>query len=171
MHRNAPDRENHNARQFYREARHHGKPQKVYLSKPRVAGSPFKWRDISPFLQLSRRYLNRGNRCPSPLPGGRLHPVDRRPGAQRSSAAQRALSSRSAYHAPVRRGSALPRTAVCHRRRRYGPLQDYTKFRRPRTTVKQVKAILAEVVKLVNGAGHAPAAKATLDRAEKMLAA
>ena len=51
------------------------------------------------------------------------------------------------------------------------PWLDYTSFKRPRTTVKQVKAILAEVVKLVNGAGHSPAAKATLDRAEQMLAA
>ncbi len=51
------------------------------------------------------------------------------------------------------------------------PWQDYTKFKRARTTVKQVKAILAEVVKLVNGAGHTPAARATLDRAEQILAA
>ena len=51
------------------------------------------------------------------------------------------------------------------------PWQDYTSFKRPRTTVKQVKAILAELVKLVNGAGHTPAAKATLERAEQMLAA
>ena len=51
------------------------------------------------------------------------------------------------------------------------PWADYTEFKRPRTTVKQVKAILAEVVKLVNGAGYSPAAKATLDRAEQMLAA
>lgn len=51
------------------------------------------------------------------------------------------------------------------------PWQDYTAFKRPRTTVKQVKAILAEMVKLVNGAGHTPAAKATLEQAEQMLAA
>ena len=51
------------------------------------------------------------------------------------------------------------------------PWQDYTSFKRPRTTVKQVKAILAEVVKLVNGAGHTPAAKATLEQAERLLAA
>ena len=51
------------------------------------------------------------------------------------------------------------------------PWLDYTNFKRPRTTVKQVKSILAEVVKLVNGAGHTPAARAALDRAEKLLAA
>ncbi len=51
------------------------------------------------------------------------------------------------------------------------PWQDYTSFKRPRTTVKQVKAILAEVVKLVNGAGHTPAARATIEQAEQMLAA
>ena len=51
------------------------------------------------------------------------------------------------------------------------PWQDYTLFKRPRTTVKQVKAILADVLKLVNGAGHTPAAKATIDQAEQVLAA
>ena len=53
------------------------------------------------------------------------------------------------------------------------PWADYSAatFKRPRTTVKQVKAILAEVVKLVNGAGHSPAARATLEQAEQMLAA
>lgn len=51
------------------------------------------------------------------------------------------------------------------------PWQDYTNFRRPRTTVKQIKAVLADVLKLVNGAGHTPTARTTLDRAEKMLAA
>ena len=44
-------------------------------------------------------------------------------------------------------------------------------FKRPRTTVKQVKAILADVLKLVNGAGHTPAAKSTLKQAEQLLAA
>ena len=53
------------------------------------------------------------------------------------------------------------------------PWADYTAsvFKRPRTTVKQVKAILADVLKLVNGAGHSPAARATLEQAEQMLAA
>ena len=51
------------------------------------------------------------------------------------------------------------------------PWADYTAFKRPRTTVKQVKAILAGVLKLVNGAGHAPTAKATIAQAEQMLAA
>ena len=53
------------------------------------------------------------------------------------------------------------------------PWADYSaaSFKRPRTTIKQVKAILAEVVKLVNGAGHSPAARATLEQAEQMLAA
>ena len=51
------------------------------------------------------------------------------------------------------------------------PWQDYTSFKRPRTTVKQVKAILADVLKLVNGAGHTSAARATMEQAEQMLAA
>ena len=51
------------------------------------------------------------------------------------------------------------------------PWQDHTAFKRPRTTVKQVKAVLAEVVKLVNGTAHTPAARATLEQAEQLLAA
>ena len=53
------------------------------------------------------------------------------------------------------------------------PWQDYSaaSFKRPRTTVKQVKAILADMLGLVNGAGHTPAAKAMIERAEQLLAA
>lgn len=51
------------------------------------------------------------------------------------------------------------------------PWQDWTGFKRPRTTVKQVKAILADVLQLVNGAGHTPAAKTIIDQAEQVLAA
>ena len=51
------------------------------------------------------------------------------------------------------------------------PWQDYTGFKRPRVTIKQVKMILADVLKLVNGAAETPAAKALLDQAEQVLAA
>jgi hypothetical protein len=53
------------------------------------------------------------------------------------------------------------------------PWQDYSAVthKRARVTVKQLKAALADVLKLVNGAAHEPAAKATLEQAEQLLAA
>ena len=53
------------------------------------------------------------------------------------------------------------------------PWQDYSaaSLKRPRTTVKHVKTVLANVLKILDGAVNATTAKATLEQAEKLLAA
>ena len=53
------------------------------------------------------------------------------------------------------------------------PWADYSAatFKRPRTTIKQVKAILADVLKIIDGAADITKAKATLEQAEQLLAA
>lgn len=53
------------------------------------------------------------------------------------------------------------------------PWADYNAatFKRPRTTVKQVKAVLADVLKIIDNRTDVATARATLEQAEQLLAA